>query len=83
MGKPPPFDPTTRYGMTDDITLCPYCQWRTEFAPTGRPDQEEIHICRNPACGYVFLAFADPEDFDEDGNFIDNDDNDTDSEDNA
>jgi len=71
---PPPFDPEMRYGVTNDITLCPHCQWRTEFHPTGRPDDEEIHICLNEECGFVFLAFADPEDFDADGNFIDSDD---------
>ena len=74
--KPPAFDPNTRYGMTNDIVQCPYCQWRTQYWPTGRPDQEEIHICLNPECEYVFLAFADPEDFDSDGNFIETEDDD-------
>ena len=60
-----------RYGLTDDITLCPKCQWRTDFEETGGPDDEQRHTCLNPACKHVFIGFFDPEDFDKDGNFID------------
>lgn len=60
-----------RYGLTDDITLCPRCQSRTDFEETGGPDGEQRHTCLNPACQHVFVGFFDPEDFDAEGNFID------------
>lgn len=66
----PPFDPELRFGLTDDITTCPHCGRRTDYHDTGRPDGEQIHVCLNPHCGFVFLGFFDPEDFDADGNFV-------------
>jgi hypothetical protein len=63
-------DAEERYGLTDDITLCPRCQSRTDFTETGGEHGEQIHICLRETCKYTFIGFFDPEDFDEDGNFI-------------
>jgi len=74
VSTPPPFDPEVRYGLTDEITLCPYCQSRTDWVETGGKDDEQLHTCLNPDCQHIFIGFFDPEDFDENGNFINSDD---------
>ena len=73
MSNPPPaFDPDVRFGLTDDITTCPHCGARTDWVDTGGPHDEQKHTCLR--CGFVFLGFFDPEDFDADGNFIESED---------
>lgn len=62
-------DMDIRYGLTDDITTCPICGGRTDFEETGGPNGEQHHTCLK--CKYEFVGFFDPEDFDDEGNFID------------
>jgi hypothetical protein len=68
-GTMPLPDPEISYLMTDDIMLCPKCQWRTEW--TDISDLKQVHTCLNPACRYTFHAEWDPEELDEDGNWVD------------
>ena len=59
-----------RWGLTDEITTCPKCGARTDYEETGGPDGEQRHKCLNSHCGFEFIGFFDPEDFDDAGNFI-------------
>lgn len=53
--------------LTDDTVNCPKCGSRTEWEDTDHLQQR--HTCLG--CGHVFLGEWDPEEIDEDGNWID------------
>lgn len=57
--------------MTDEPVECGICGSRTEWQITGGENGQQVHVCINPDCKYSFYAEWDPDELDDQGNWVD------------